>query len=315
MKVSDFAGLSIYNPEKVAFGRHESFALRYGWLTKGFQALQRQPDIFTSDEATVALGVGKNMVNAIRYWLQAARIVERTKEGLVPTKLGGYLLSENGWDPYLEDEATIWLLHWLLATNADFATTTYWFFNRFHKPEFSGDEVATALLSFAKEQVNVKTAETTLKNDAALVLRMYAQTKGHTRSPLEDALDSPLSMLRLVSRMPGSRHYASKPDARENLPLGIFGFAVAELFSARHINMMPIDSLMYSDEIYPAVGSVFRLTENALLKHLEILIREMPGHFELRETAGIHQLYLLSDVKPIKFLEKHYGRKPRKVAA
>ena len=315
MKLFDFAGLTPFNPDKVTFGRHETFALRYGWLTKGFQALAHNPDVFTSDDATVELGVGKNMVNSIRYWLQAARIVERTREGFLPTKLGDFLFSDDGCDPYLEDEATIWLIHWLLTTNAEMATAWYWFFNRFHKPEFNGDEVAMALLSFAKENINAKTAETTLKNDAALVLRMYVQTKGNTRTPLEDALDSPLSMLRLIRKMPESRNYVSNPSSRENLPLGVFGFSIADLFKARNINMLPIENLMYSSESYPAVGSVFRLSENALLKHLEMLIREMPGYFELRETAGIHQLYQLKDINPLKMLEKHYGKKHRKAAA
>ena len=41
-KLFDFAVLSTFNPDKVAFGRHETYALRYGWLTKGFQAFQSQ---------------------------------------------------------------------------------------------------------------------------------------------------------------------------------------------------------------------------------------------------------------------------------
>ena len=32
----------IFSPSKVAFGRHESFALRYGWLTKGFQEFEEK---------------------------------------------------------------------------------------------------------------------------------------------------------------------------------------------------------------------------------------------------------------------------------
>jgi hypothetical protein len=28
-----------FNADKVSFGRHETFALRYSWLTKGFQAI------------------------------------------------------------------------------------------------------------------------------------------------------------------------------------------------------------------------------------------------------------------------------------
>ncbi|MDP7445146.1 MAG: DUF4007 family protein [Candidatus Poseidoniia archaeon] len=318
MKPPKSAILSPFNPEKVAFGRHETFALRYGWLTKGFQALLASKDgrIFDSEDATVELGVGRNMVHAIRYWLQAARLIERKpKGGFNPTKLGKHLFSENGWDPYLEDEATIWLVHWLIASNAEMATAWYWFFNRFHKPEFTGEEISSSLLDFARQQISAKTAETTLKGDAALILRMYVQSKGNTNRPIEDALDSPLALLRLITRTQESRSYVSKPDTRDGLPLDIFGFAVAELFNTRADNMLPIESLMYSNEVYPAVGSVFRLTENALLRHLESLIREMPGNFEIRETAGIHQIYKLSDIDPITFLKNHYGRKPRKVAA
>jgi hypothetical protein len=52
--------------KKASFGRHETFALRYSWLTKGFQAFEKQKSIFSSEDSTIVLGVGKNMVNAIR---------------------------------------------------------------------------------------------------------------------------------------------------------------------------------------------------------------------------------------------------------
>jgi len=320
MKTLEDTFPSQFNPNKVSFGRHESFALRYGWLTKGFQALysnkNEEEDIFNAEDATVKLGVGRNMVNSIRYWLQAARLIERKpKGGFETTELGEYLFTEEGWDPYLEDEATIWLIHWLIASNAEMATAWYWFFNRFHKPEFTTEEVTVALLEFAKQQITTKTSETTLKGDVALVLRMYAQSKGNTRTPLEDALDSPLALLRLVSRMPESKYFLSRSESHDTIPISIFGFAVAELFMTRNVNMLPIETLMYSNEEFPAVGSVFRLTENALLQKLELLIHKLPGVFELRESAGIHQLYQLKAIKPIKLLEKHYGRKPRRVAA
>ena len=70
-----------FTGSKGAFGRHETFALRYGWLTKGMQELNKeelgkQAPVFEAEDATVRLGVGKNMVSSIRYWLQATRIVE-----------------------------------------------------------------------------------------------------------------------------------------------------------------------------------------------------------------------------------------------
>lgn len=99
-----------------AFGGHEKFVFRQSWLKKGFDLVCAEPTIFTQSDALVRLGVGKNMVRSIRYWCLALGLVEahpdRTKASLQPTPLGERLLSDGGWDPYLEDTATLWLLHW-----------------------------------------------------------------------------------------------------------------------------------------------------------------------------------------------------------
>ena len=74
MTLADEPRLSAFNPARVSFGRHETFPLRYAWLPKGFAEMKGNPRCFESDEAPVRLGVGKNMVHAIRYWLRAARM-------------------------------------------------------------------------------------------------------------------------------------------------------------------------------------------------------------------------------------------------
>ena len=200
----------IFKPGKTAFGRHESFALRYGWLTKGFQAFEQNSDIFSSPDSIVTLGVGKNMVNSIRHWLRAARLIEISSDKKEATLLGRKIFSKDGWDPYLEDEATIWLIHWLMATNPQHATAWYWFFNRFHKPEFTSKEVASALIGFATEQITSKTSITTIKHDAAVLLRMYVQKRNNQKITLEEALDSPLSLLNLITYSSSTRAYQSK---------------------------------------------------------------------------------------------------------
>jgi len=298
--------MMLFNSTKAAFGRHETFALRYSWLTKGYQEVSKNSSIFSSDEATVVLGVGKNMVNAIRYWLQAAQLIVPGKSGFNTTPLGDDIFGKKGFDRYLEDEATIWLVHWLIASNPELATGWYWFFNKFHKPEFTSQEAATALLDFAKQNIQSKFSATTVKQDLAIVLRMYARSKGNTRTPIEEALDSPLSLLGLITQAPGGRTYYSRTLEREALPISIFGFAVAQLFEAMNVSELPIEDLMYAKSGYPAPGAVFRLTENAMITKLEKLIHQMPGIFEIRETAGIHQIYLLEKVDPMVFLQFHY---------
>ena len=103
------------------------------------------------------LGVGKNMVRSIRHWCLAAGLLEEEKTllatrgaGLVPTDLGKKIFSDDGWDPYLEDPATLWLLHWQIASNLRRATTWHWAFSLVYEPEFTKDSLLSALLSWVE---------------------------------------------------------------------------------------------------------------------------------------------------------------------
>ena len=88
---------------KYVFSGHESFPCKSLWLKKGYDFVVQGND-FNSPEAVVDLGVGKNMVTSIRYWLKAFGICEGNQR----TRLGDYLFDEeNGKDRYIEDLATL----------------------------------------------------------------------------------------------------------------------------------------------------------------------------------------------------------------
>lgn len=296
-----------FNPKKASFGRHETFALRYAWLTKGFQAFNSDKTIFSSDESTVELGVGKNMVNAIKYWLRATTILKDSADGLVATPLGKALFSEDGWDPYLEDEATLWLIHWLLASNFELASAWYWFFNCFHKSEFTNEEASEALTDFVRLNLSGKHSERTVKQEIAMILRMYCPARVKVKARIEDGLDAPLTSLKLVMTAEGSHLYRSFAGHQPTLPISVIGYATNEVFNQRQVNILPISELMYGQKYGVAVGSVFRLTESALLAKLENLAKAYPAVFQLNETAGINQLYRTDDsVLSLDFLRSHY---------
>ena len=93
---------------KYIFSGHESFPCRTLWLKKGYDYLHAG-NSFNAPEAVVTLGVGKNMVSAIRFWLKAFGISQNDEV----TTLGNYLFNdESGKDKYLEDLASLWLLHY-----------------------------------------------------------------------------------------------------------------------------------------------------------------------------------------------------------
>lgn len=89
------------------FSGHESFPCKSLWLKKGYDFVANKND-FNSPDAVITLGVGKNMVASIRFWLRAFGITDND----ALTELGNYLFDESkGKDKYLEDIATLWLLH------------------------------------------------------------------------------------------------------------------------------------------------------------------------------------------------------------
>ncbi|MHC8863702.1 DUF4007 family protein [Arenicellales bacterium IMCC57338] len=306
--------LAKFNGAHVAFGRHESFPLRYGWLTKGFEQVAKDPQALSRDDATVQLGVGRNMVHSIRYWLRATRMVEANKTGLLPTELGNKLFGSKGSDRYLEDEATIWLIHWLLASNPEQSTAWYWFFNHFHKPEFTSQEAIGALVQFCQAHVTSKQSFSKIKQDGAIVLRMYVQSKAAPRTPIEEALDSPLSTLRLTSYSPSTRRFQSRATVRADVPALVLGFAILEILDYQHIAAIPLDDLLQSRSGLPAIGSVFRLNETGLIAKLEEIVEMFPNEFELRETAGLQQFYRTGSMSGLKFLDHQYAAALRTAA-
>jgi hypothetical protein len=294
------------NPKTASFGRHETFALRYSWLTKGFQAFKKDKSIFTSDESTIELGVGKNMINAIKYWLRASSILLDSDDGLEISELGKSIFADEGWDPYLEDEATLWLIHWQLATNAELATAWYWFFNCYHKAEFITEEAAESLADFVRNNFTGKHSERTVKQEVAMIMRMYCPPK-LTSKTLEENLDAPLISLKLVTSIEGSNSYRSIANQQLSLPVSLIGYAVNEVFNQRKVENLPIADLMYGQKNGIALGGIFRLTESALLAKLENLVKAYPNIFQINETAGINQLYRQElDVVSLEFLRKHY---------
>lgn len=290
------------NRDKATFGRHETFPLRYGWLTKGYEAVKDSPYFFDQPEqAMVELGVGRNMVNAIQYWLQAAGVVEFDDEGAKPTELGRTLLGDDG-DRYLEDEATLWIIHWLLAANAEEATGIYWFFNHYAMPRFFHDEMLRALGDFVEQELRMKRSASTLKSEASTLLRLYAPEAGRN----DEHLDSPFAHLRLVET-DGGGAYRSPRVMRPYLPPVALHFALARRFEADGQTALPVRSVLYGDEGWAAPGAVFRLSEEGLMVALAKVMDRYPGCYEFRDTAGLHQIYR-HDKAPgsLAILRNHY---------
>lgn len=183
------------------FAKHETFHIRDGWLTKGLRISQENPRIFLDPEAPEILGMGKNMVRSLRYWMQATGLTEEVRRGTLtvqePTMLGKLIRDH---DIYLEREATLWLIHYNLACSRDLATTWYYFFNHFASGNFSREYFLERLSHWvnALPDRSRKVAESSLKKDFATLVKTYLADKPGDRTP-EDSMECPLTSLGLLS--------------------------------------------------------------------------------------------------------------------
>src|SRR5262249_13821575 len=178
-----------------SFARHETFHPRYGWLKKGFDHASEDPGVFLREDATTILGVGKNMVRAIRYWCLAYKVLREERRDdnfrlfdLYPTEFGTRLLGDHGWDPYLEDPGSLWLLHWLLLRSPCRAPGWWAVFNTNRSSEFSDAALLQELRRFRDEHEGWDdVANGSLEKDVRCILRMYGSvTQG--RDLLEDSV-------------------------------------------------------------------------------------------------------------------------------
>src|SRR3954471_14458073 len=182
------------------FSGHETFPFRYPWLKKGFDAVRSDPTIFQQDDAITTLGVGKNMVRSIRHWCLAAGLIEEVREegekrtgGLGPTDLGAWIFDdEKGFDPFLEDPATLWLLHWHITSNPRRATTWWWTFSFFNEPEFTIDQLSSAVFKWSQTLPGKEVASSSLRRDVECFVHTYVPTRTSRGGMVEDSLDCPL---------------------------------------------------------------------------------------------------------------------------
>ena len=268
------------------FARHETFHPRFGWLKKGFDAASQNSQIFLQEDAPVRLGVGKNMVRSIRYWCRAFKILENDQ----PTEFGEKLLSDRGWDPFLEDPASLWLLHWNLLKPTCEAAAWHYVFNYFRQIEFTSEELSSELQSY-KTQFGKKIAESSIKKDVTCLLRMYAEV-GDPNKLTEDSIDSPFTTLNLIQTASDSKHYLFKIGPKITLPAEIIVATALEFAAARGTQKtVSLSTLAYE---MGSPGLVLKLSESAIYDAIEAVSNSWEA-LTLSDTAGLIQFSFKED--------------------
>ena len=280
------------NTIKYTFSGHESFPCKTLWLKKGYDFVKERGN-WNDADSVVKLGVGKNMVASIRYWMRAFGLTQND----ALTDIADYIFdTDSGKDPFIEDLGSLWLLHYLLVSTGE-ATLYKLLFTRFQRERSSFER--EHLVSFVKrtmtEDGKIKTYnENTVKKDVGVLLQNYVQPQ--RMQSMED-YSSLLIDLDLIRQSADGKQYVFNIEGKRQLPLVILLYAIAK--EKGDNNSVDYDTLQN-------IGNMFCLNDMELITMLMAIQVKFPDLLRYSDTAGLRQVQFLKQVSPNEVLTYYY---------
>lgn len=262
--------------KKYVFSGHESFPCRMLWPIKGYDYIVKGNN-FNDPNSVVELGVGKNMVASIRYWLKALGMTEQDK----PTMLANYLFGMgHGKDRYIESLGTLWLLHLLLVITQE-ATLYNILFLRYQKErkQFDKEQIQNYVKRLMTEDDKQKQFNAnTVGKDFNVLIQNYTQPSNP--KSYED-YSSLLIDLNLIRHDNSDKTFTFNIEGKRSVPLEIFFCAIL---------MMKGDDGAVAYDTLQNVGLVFCMTDVEVIEMMRQIDSEYSYYVQYSDNSGIRQL-------------------------
>ena len=295
--------------KRFTFSGHDSFQCRQLWLKKGYDFV-KDGNNFNDEDAVVKLGVGKNMVSSIRFWLKAFNIIDNKD---IPTEFGERLFdTENGYDPFLEDDASLWLLHYQLVKNG-FSTIYSIIFNEFRKEKlfFVKETFVNYIRRIGESNLELNFNENTIAKDFIVFTNLYKNDS--ESSDVEDSFSgilSELGLLKIVLSEYKDEHgktkkkeeYQIENNERDSLQEEIVLYTILDNY--KYGNSISLNSLEFETD---SPGLIFALNRSGLLNKITQIVNRF-NDITFTDQAGIKELQFKNKIPALKILDKYYGK-------
>lgn len=291
------------------FRAHDTFFIRKGWLSKGMDRVVAKNDLFVdkNENPMDILGIGSNMVKALRYWLQVVGLTsEPTKGKRVQslTQLGEEVYNH---DRYIEELGTLYLLQYQLAKQKQDATAWYFFFNEFSMSEFTKEEFVQALQNYVlmcndendgKNDVAIRS----LNDDFLCIINTYLpryKTNPGKVSP-ENNIDCPFGELGLVdiANKKNKTYKKSIPAVKSFNPWIVLAVITDQSEGRTEIGLNELLTKPCN------IGKVFNLDAITMLDILHGI--ENTGMLKIIRTAGLDVIHLNQKLTFLDCVKKYY---------
>lgn len=291
-----------------SFYKHQTFHIRDVWLHKGIKILNKDPrSLSASSNSHHELGIGKNMLDALRYWMQATGLAEPSKEirkgpvPLITTELAN-LIFDN--DPYFEDSVSLWLIHIELASNKSLATMWYWLFNEYGVRDFNSERVTNSLEEANQGLEPLRTDY--MSHDFSCFIRTYLPSLNRNNFTSTET-ECPLATLDLVrpSGTPGMFRFSI--GNKKDMDNVVFAYA---LYKFHKTQLLKSQTLSLEDIRYSpfSPGRLLCLDNRSIIERLEEMQSDSSNGVEVNRTAGVNSVFLNQNIDALDIVKKHYAR-------
>ena len=279
---------------KYTFSGHESFPCKTLWLKKGYDFINSGKS-FNSPDAVIHLGVGKNMVASIRFWMKAFHLIEDDK----PTWIAKYLFDDNtGKDKYLEDIATLWLLHFTLVyyNEASIYNLVFCGLQR-ERCNFERDQVVNYIkLKLIESGKSNQFNANTVRKDVAVLLQNYSLPR---KPQSNEDYSSLLIDLDLIRQSQDGKGYYFNVDGKRQVTKTVFLYALLQLKEKG-------DNTIAFETIQDEIGMTFCMQNHETIDMLKRLSSEYSKYMSYNDVAGIRQIQFTADLDPTHVLDQYY---------
>ncbi|HEX8932207.1 MAG TPA: DUF4007 family protein [Patescibacteria group bacterium] len=295
------------------FRAHDTFFIRKGWLSKGMRNVLETPDVFVSRENNPmdVLGIGANMVKAMRYWLVAVGLTQESTSGKriqIPTPLGEIVYAH---DRYFEEMGTLWLLHYQFVKAKDGkdteATSWWYFFNEFKVAEFTRDDFLAQMNKYLRNSDEGDKPVRTIEDDFNCIINTYVpRIKSNPEKVRpESNIDCPLGELGLIdivgteksgSRLKIYRKSAPKKDMLH--PLILLAVIIDQADGEKEVR---ISAIQNDNGNASKAFNLDIINLTALLYKIELL-----GYIKVVRTAGLDVVQIKTNWSFLDCVEEYY---------
>lgn len=255
---------------------------------------------FSEPNSVAILGVGKNMVSSIRFWLRAFGLTKQDE----PLAIAQFLFdSETGRDQYVQDINTLWLLHFLIVSAQEASLYNLLFVeHQREKKEFT----KTELQNFIKrkcsvpEQKNVYNANTVHK-DIGVLLKNYVSPPD--LKSIED-FSSILLELNLIQKGAKEKdneyYYIFREVSASEIAPEVIIFALH--YIANGDNTISYDKLM-------ELALTFCTPIVSLIQLIQSAEKKYPDLITYTDNSGVKNVQFFEKFCPFSILDKYYEQR------